>query len=463
MPGSEGANTRGYVVTNPWNGEVLGHFEHTSAAAVDEALTKLEAGRAVFRSLAAHQRSAILSAFADGLDARAEELARLVTAEVGKTLRDSRVELERASATLRCSADEARQIRGEVLDSDTYGPTRGRWGIVHRRPLGIVLAITPFNFPINLALHKIGPAFAAGCPVLFKPGPQNTLSARLLTQIAHEAGFPEETLQCCVPDVPVLTDVIASDRVQVVSFTGGVPTARAIARAAGPKKLLLELGGNDPLIVFEDADLDAAVRTVVAQRFATAGQRCTAAKRVFVHTSVFEAFAARLVAATEALVVGDPADEATFVGPVVSLAAAEAIEARIQDAVAQGARVLAGGRREGTLIRPTVLTHVPDTAELVADETFGPVVPLFGFQDEDELVRRVNQTPFGLQAGVFTQRLDRVRRLFEALDVGALAVNDGPGFRAEHFPFGGVKHSGLGREGVRYCIEELTMHKTLVW
>jgi acyl-CoA reductase-like NAD-dependent aldehyde dehydrogenase len=375
----------------------------------------------------------------------------------------SRVELTRTANTLRCSADEARRIEGQVLDSDAYPPERGRWGIVHRRPLGIVLAITPFNFPINLAAHKLGPAFAAGCPVLFKPGPANVLSGRRLTELAHAAGVPEETLQCCVPDIPVLSEVVRGDRIAVISFTGGVPTAKRIAADAGGKKLLFELGGNDPLMVFPDADLDKAVHTAVQQRFGTTGQRCTAAKRIFLHKDVYGRFREAFVAATEALVVGDPMDPDTFVGPVVNARAAEIVEARLKDAVARGAKVLAGGRREGNLVWPTIVEDVPDAAELVADETFGPVAPLFSFETEEELIRRVNQTPFGLQAGVFTQDLSRVRRLFEALDVGTLAVNDGPGFRAEHFPFGGVKNSGLGREGVRYCIEELTFRKTLVW
>ncbi|TNE91207.1 MAG: aldehyde dehydrogenase family protein [Deltaproteobacteria bacterium] len=452
-----------HEVRNPFDGSLVGTYDAATPEEVDAALSRLEAGKQVFRGLSAHERAQILHRLADLLDEHTEPLARLITDEIGKTLRDSRVEMMRAANTARASADEARRMHGEVLDSDAYPPLRGRWGIVHRRPLGIVLAITPFNFPINLAMHKLGPAFAAGCPVLFKPGPQNALSGMRLTELAYEAGFPEETLQCLMPDIPVLREVIAGDRIQAVSFTGGVPTARAIARDAGSKKLLFELGGNDPLMVFPDADLDKAVATAINQRFATAGQRCTAAKRVFVHREVFDAFRDKLLAATAQLVVGDPRDEATFVGPVVNERAAIEVIDRVERAIDDGAELLAGGKREGTLVWPTVLQDVPDRADLCADETFGPVLPLFAFDDEDELVRRVNQTPFGLQAGVFTRDIDRVKRLFEALDVGALAVNDGPGFRAEHFPFGGVKNSGLGREGVRYAIEELTFLKTLIW
>jgi acyl-CoA reductase-like NAD-dependent aldehyde dehydrogenase len=407
-----------FTVRSPYDSSVIGSFEYATREEVTAALDTLDAGKEVFKTLTAHERSAILTRLADLLDANADELSVLIAREIGKTLRDARVELQRAANTVRCSADEAKQIRGEVLDSDAYPPLRGRWGIVHRRPLGIVLAITPFNFPINLAVHKLGPAFAAGCPVLFKPGPQNALSGKRLTALAYEAGFPHETLQCVVPDIPELREVIAGDRVQVISFTGGVPTAKAIARDAGGKKLLFELGGNDPLMVFPDADLDAAVATAINQRFGTAGQRCTAAKRVFVHEQVFAAFRDKLVAATEKLVVGDPLDDATFVGPVVNERAADEVIDRIERAVEGGAKLLTGGRREGTLVWPTVLQDVADSADLCADETFGPVMPLFAFSNEDELVRRVNQTPFGLQAGVFTQDINRVKRLFESLDVG---------------------------------------------
>lgn len=451
------------IIRNPYDASEIGSFEYASAAQVSTALDTLERGKEVFKAISAHERSTILNRFADLIDANAEELSNLIAREVGKTMRDSRVELSRAGNTARCSADEAKQIKGEVLDSDAYPPLRGRWGIVHRRPLGIVLAITPFNYPINLAVHKMGPAFAAGCPVFFKPGPQNAFSGLRLTELAYEAGFPPETLQCLIPDIPELREVIAGDRVQVISFTGGVPTSKAIARDAGGKKLLFELGGNDPLMVFPDADLDVAAETAINQRFGTAGQRCTAPKRVFVHTEVFDAFRDLVVAKTEELVVGDPLNDDTFVGPCVNERSAETVIARVNDAIAAGATLLTGGRREGTLVWPTVLQDVPDSAELCADETFGPVIPLFRFSDEEELIRRVNQTPFGLQAGVFTQDINRVKRLFEALDVGMLAVNDGPGYRSDHFPFGGVKNSGLGREGVRYCIEEFSFLKTLVW
>lgn len=451
-----------YDIVNPYDGSPLGPFAYTTRDDVQLALERLERGKQVMARLSAHQRAEILTTLAALLLAHAEQLARRITEEIGKTLRDSRAELQRAATTILCAANEARQIHGEVLDSDAYPPARGCWGIVHRRPLGVVLAITPFNFPINLSVHKIGPAFAAGCPVLYKPSPRNYVTGRRLVALCHEAGMPEEAIQFCMPDIPVLTEIISSDAVQVISFTGGVLVSRAIARDASGKKLLFELGGNDPLIVMPDADIERAVDVTINQRFATAGQRCTAAKRVFVHAEVYDEFKRRLLAKTCVLVVGDPMDEATFVGPVVSGEAADTIERRIRGALADGATLLIGGTRAGNIIAPTILEHVSPASELCAEETFGPVIPLFRFDRVEEIVPIINGTGLGLQSGVFTNDLRTIKYLFEELEVGALAVNDGPGFRAEHFPFGGVGLSGLGREGVRYAIEEMTYLKTLI-
>jgi acyl-CoA reductase-like NAD-dependent aldehyde dehydrogenase len=256
--------------------------------------------------------------------------------------------------------------------------------------------------------------------------------------------------------------LIAHPQIQAINFTGGTAAARAIARAAGFKKLLLELGGNDPLIIMPDADIDKAVAAAINQRFATAGQRCTAAKRLFVHREVYPRFRDALVARTAQLAVGDPALEATFVGPVINARAADEISERIDDVLTRGAVLAFGHQREGNLLSPTILEQVPDDADLVTEETFGPVIPLRSFDSLEEVIELVNASPYGLQAGVFTQNLEVIRRLFEELEVGLLASNDGPGFRAEHFPFGGVKDSGIGREGVKYAIREMSYQKTLV-
>lgn len=451
-----------YNVINPYDNSLVGSFIYASREETQAALDTLRKGKAVLAGITAHERSLILHRLGDLLEEAGEEIATLITQETGKTWKDSRIELQRSANTTRCSGDEARQIHGEVLDSDAYPPARGKWGIVQRRPLGIVLAITPFNFPINIAMHKIGPAFAAGCPVFFKPSPINYFSSKRLAELCHEAGIPEEALQFCVPDIPELSEVIRDPDVQAISFTGGNVAAEAIARNAGGKKLLFELGGNDPLIVMPDGDVDAASTTAIQQRFGTAGQRCTAAKRIFVHAEVYDNFKALLLEKTAALVVGDPMNPDTFVGPVIHAGAAAEIEERIQGAIAEGATLLAGGQREGNIVHPTVMENVPPTCELCFHETFGPVMPLFQFTDVEEVVTLVNATGFGLQAGVYTQNLATIKHLYNSLEVGALAVNDGPGFRAEHFPFGGIKKSGLGREGIRYAIEEFSYMKTLI-
>jgi len=452
-----------YTIKNPYNDEVIGIFNYDSNEDIEEKLCLLKEGRNTQRMLSAHERSSILRRLSELIRLHSEELASLITKETGKTISDSRVEIERAINTAVASSEEARQISGEALDSDAYAPTRRKTGVVCWRPLGTILCITPFNFPINIALHKIGPAFAAGNTILFKPGPQNTLSGRLLTELCYEAGIPTNTIQLCIPDIPQMAKLIAHPTINAINFTGGTEAANSIAEAAGYKRLLLELGGNDPLIVMPDADLSNAVNAAINQRFATAGQRCTAAKRLFVHEAVYPEFKRLLVERSGNLIIGDPTDDNTFVGPVINSRAADEVQDRIQKAIAQGAEVLLGNRRVGNIIYPTILAGVPDDSEIMREETFGPVIPIRQFKELEEIIPVINNTPYGLQAGVFTQQLDQIKALFDALDVGTLAVNDGPGFRAEHFPFGGVKESGVGREGVKYAIREMSYQKTLVF
>lgn len=451
-----------YSIINPYDETVLDELTYTSESEAMAALEGVREGLASARRRTAHERASVLKKLTELLRRDAEIIAQQITAEIGKTITDSRVEVQRAAATFECAAEEARRNNGETLDSDAYGGQRGKWGLTTYQPIGVVLAITPFNFPINLPAHKIGPAFAAGNTILFKPGPQNYLSARLLTQLCHEAGMTQADIALICPDVPVMEKLIAHPDIACISFTGGTQTAKAIAKNAGLKKLLFELGGNDPLIVMPDADLELAATTTINQRFQTAGQRCTACKRLFIHAEVYERFRDILVSKTATLKVGDPTRDDTVVGPVVSARAATEVEERIQQAKEQGATVLSGGSRKGNVIEPTIIEDVPDACLLIADETFGPVAPLLKFDSVDDLVRRANGTEFGLQSGVFTRDLGVVKQLFERLDVGAMAVNDGPGFRAEHFPFGGVKHSGLGREGVRYAMREMSHIKTLI-
>jgi acyl-CoA reductase-like NAD-dependent aldehyde dehydrogenase len=451
-----------YQVINPYDESIYGEFDFHNKEFVKNVMAKLTIGKQKQKHLTINDRSNILNKLADLFLEHEDELAEIITKEMGKTISDSRVEVQRSANTARCSAYECRSMTGEVLDSDAYAPHRGKIGIVRRKPIGTVLAITPFNFPVNLSMHKIGPAFASGNTIFFKPGPQNYFSAKKLTELCHKAGMPEEVIQFCCPDIPELTEVIKSDQIQCISFTGGTATADAICKNAGRKKLLFELGGNDPLIVMPDADLDLASSTAINQRFATAGQRCTASKRLFIHADIYERFKTILVAKAQKLIIGDPMDVDTFVGPVVNKVAADTIEKRIHDAINEGANCLLGNTRVGNIIHPTILENVNLKSEIICDETFGPVIPLIKFDDIDAVIPIINSTEFGLQSGVFTNDIRVIEKLYDELEVGALAVNDGPGFRAEHFPFGGVKNSGLGREGVKYAIDEMSILKTLI-
>ena len=451
-----------FSVVNPYNNVVLGEYPYHSWNEIEGLVAKLKLGRKTQQTLTAFQRADILRKLAELMAENAEELASLITLETGKTISDSRVEIVRATNTTIASSEESRQISGETLDSDAYAPARDRIGVVCWRPLGTVLCITPFNFPINIAMHKLGPAFAAGNTILLKPSPQNIASTQFLVKLCYQAGIPDAVLQIGMPDIPDMARLIAHEDISAINFTGGTAAADAIAIAAGYKKLLLELGGNDPLIVMPDGDIQAAVSAAINQRFATAGQRCTAAKRLFIHSDVYDQFRDALVEASAQLKVGDPEGDDTFVGPVINAQAAELVKSRIDDAVAQGAVLALGGQREGNIIYPTILENAPDDCALMKEEVFGPVMPLRRFTDLDEIIPIINDTEFGLQAGVFTNDFRVMRRLFEELEVGTLATNDGPGFRAEHFPFGGVKQSGIGREGVKYAIREMSIQKTLV-
>lgn len=451
-----------FQVINPFDNSIYNEFSFHNQLEVDEVMRKLEKGKAIQKEMTGYERSIILNKLADLFEENALEVGKVITSEMGKTITDSVVEMQRSANTARVSADECKRNIGEVLDSDGYLPKRGKIGIVRKKPLGIVMAITPFNFPINLSMHKIGPAFAAGNAIFFKPGPQNYFSAKKLVELCYKAGMPEETIQLCCPDIPILSEIIKSDSIQCISFTGGTATADAITRNAGRKKLIFELGGNDPMIVMPDGDVELAATTAVNQRFATAGQRCTASKRVFLHSDIYEEFKRIVVEKTKLLIIGDPMNQDTFVGPLVSKVAADNVEKRIKDTIKNGAICLLGDKREGNIIHPTILENVDPKSELICDETFGPVLPLIKFNTLDEVIPVINGTPFGLQSGVFTHDIRVIERLYDDLDVGALAVNDGPGFRAEHFPFGGVKDSGLGREGVKYAIDEMSFLKTLI-
>ena len=441
----------------------IADVNYTSKEDAFLALETLDSGKILQKKMAPFQRADILEKLAGLMKRDREKLAIQITQEMGKTFNDSLVEIDRAITTITLSSQEAIRIHGEVLNSDAFAPARGKRGMVEHFPLGIVFAITPFNFPINLSVHKIGPAFAAGNCILFKPGPQNYLSGKMLTDLCHEAGMPEETFQMVNPDIPVMSELCSHPLINCISFTGGVVAAKSIAQKAVLKKLLFELGGNDPLIVMPDGDVKAAVTTAINSRFGTAGQRCTASKKIFIHDSRYEEFKSLLISETKKLTIGDPMSKNTFIGPVVNARAADEIMKRLNQAIEMGAKILHGNKREGNIIHPTIIENLNEECDLIKEETFGPVLPLIIFSKIEEVISKLKRSAFGLQAGVFTHDMRTIKLLHEELEVGALIVNDGPGFRVEHFPFGGMKESGLGREGVAYAIREMSALKTLVF
>jgi acyl-CoA reductase-like NAD-dependent aldehyde dehydrogenase len=449
-------------MVNPYNDALIETYQYASHEQIEVAISTLKLGLKAQKQLANFHRIEILFKLADLLKDHKEKLATLVTIETGKVIKESRGEIDRAMNAVKMTAYELATLKGEVLDSDQLPPIRQKMGIAVHRPLGIILCITPFNFPINLAIHKIAPAFAAGNTIFYKPAPVNKQSAMLLTQLCNEAGITDEMIQCIIPSNDIMGKVIAHNDVACINFTGGTKAANIIASYAGYKKMLFELGGNDPFIVMPDADLDKATTIAVAQRFGLAGQRCTSPKRFFLHTSIFDDFKHLMLQKTKELKVGNPLDEDTFIAPVVTKQAADEAMRRINDVKNKGANILCGGNREGNIIYPTILDNVNHSIELVYDETFAPVAPLMPFNNIETMISMVNSTVYGLQAGVFTKDLDLAKHLFEELDVGTLIVNDAPTFRAEHFPFGGMKQSGIGREGVGYAIKEMSVIKSLV-
>jgi glyceraldehyde-3-phosphate dehydrogenase (NADP+) len=463
LGGEAGRSAQPLDVVNPFDGSVVGRTFLAGDAEFDRAADLAVAAAPVMRALPAHERSAILMRASAELSRRRDEIARTLAQEVGKALKDATVEAERAANTFHAAADEARRLSGEVVPMDLAPHGVGRLAITRRFPIGPVAAISPFNFPLNLSAHKIAPAIAAGNSIVLKPATKTPLSALYLAEILAQAGLPRGALSVLPMPRQTGDRLVTDSRFNLLTFTGSSPVGWDMKARAGRKKVVLELGGNAGVIIDEGADLELAAARVAAGGFALAGQSCISVQRVYVHQRVFTPFRERLVALVSALKVGDPLDPATDIGPMIDEGEAARIEQWVEEAVRAGARVLTGGRRlGGALYAPTVLTDVPVDAKVCAQEVFAPLVGLFPFDDFDAALREVNRSKFGLQAGVFTADLDRTLRAFDALDVGGVMINDVPTWRIDHMPYGGVKDSGLGREGPRYTVEEMTELKLLV-
>lgn len=413
-------------------------------------------------ALSSYERAAICRAVAAGLRRRREELALGMCYESGKPIGDAFAEVDRAEHCFEIAAEEAQRLGGEVIPLDLRPASAGRWGLTRRFPIGLVAGIAPFNFPLNLAVHKIAPAMAAGCPIVVKPATQTPTSTLRLAEIIDGTAWPKGALSV-VPSSRQAADVLTTDeRIQLLSFTGSQEVGWKMKARAGKKKVVLELGGNAAAIIDETADLDYAVPKLVYGAFSYAGQKCISVQRIFVHARVWDAFVSAFVESTRRVKLGDPRDTDVLVGPMIDEANARRIEEWIDEAKRLGAQVLLGGPRRGALVPPTVLAAVPREARLDRDEAFGPTVNLHRVADFDEAVARVNDSIFGLQCGVFTRDLPRAWRAFEQIAVGAVVLNDAPSYRIDHMPYGGVKDSGFGREGIKYAMQDMTEPRLLV-
>ncbi|GHC75390.1 aldehyde dehydrogenase [Nocardiopsis terrae] len=449
------------TVLNPYTGGAAGVVAVPTAAQVEAAVAAAHAVAAEAAALPAHVRAGALDHVSRRIAERAEEIARVITAESGKPIKWARAEAGRAVSVFRWAAEEARRDSGELQRLDTDPGGTGRMALVRRVPKGPVLGISPFNFPLNLVAHKVAPAIAVGAPVVLKPAPATPMTALLLGEILAETGLPEGMFSVLPMPNELAAPLITDERLPVISFTGG-PFGWEIQRRAPHKHVTLELGGNAAAVVLDDADLDWAARRVALFGNNQAGQVCIGVQRVVVTDAVHDDFLSRLVDRVEALGTGDPADPGTDVGPLVDEAAAERVASWVEEAVAAGARLLTGGHRDGVTMAPTVLADVPSDARVVREEVFGPVLVVQRVADTDAAFAAVNDSDFGLQTGVFTRDLPTAFRAHRELEVGGVVIGDVPTFRADQMPYGGVKRSGVGKEGLRAAMTDLTHERVLV-
>jgi acyl-CoA reductase-like NAD-dependent aldehyde dehydrogenase len=451
------------VLRAPWDDAELATIPTTTVEEIDGVLTRARAAAVAYRWFPAWKRAAILERTSHLIDDHAEQIARIIAAEAGKPLKDARVEAKRGASTFRWASEEAKRTAGDLIEMDADPSGEDRFGWTIREPRGVIAAISPFNFPLNLVAHKVAPALAGGNAVVLKPASNTPLTALRLAELLAEAGLPDGVLQVVVGSGATIgSKLVVDERTDMVSFTGSPPVGRRIAGQAGMKMVTLELGNNSATIVDEDADLDLAVQRVVVGGFANSGQVCISVQRVVVHEKVYDEFMTKLIPAVTALRVGDPLDEATDVASLINPGEVERVRGWIAEAVEQGATLAAGGVRDDGRLRPTVLVDVTRDMKVCAEEVFGPVLGILKARDLCEAVEISNDSELGLQAGVFTKDINKALYAAKRLEVGGVMINEVPTFRVDHMPYGGVKGSGIGREGVKYAIREMTELKMVV-
>ena len=450
-------------VINPFNGSVIDTVPRATPADITAAIKSLAKGAQAMRNMPAHQRVDILRKAASLIRERQEELGRLISIEEGKVLAEGRIEASRAAETIDLSADEARRLHGETVPLDSTPSGVGKLGFTLRVPCGIVAAITPFNFPLNLVAHKVGPAIAAGNAVLLKPASDTPLSSLKLVEILLEAGLPPDAIACVTGSGAALGQAICTDqRIRKISFTGSADVGEQICRMAGLKRVTMELGSNSPVIVLDDADSEKVATALAVTGFANAGQVCISSQRVIATPKIHDDLLETLKAKVEQLTAGDQLAEGTNIGPLVREADAMRVEEWLHQAVGQGAKLLCGGDRDGSVVQPAVLANVNRDMRMSCEELFGPAVGVTRADSIDEAIRLANDTRFGLSASIFTQDIDKAIRFAREVDSGNLHINFGTAWRAETMPYGGLKDSGMGKEGPKYAVEEMTETKMVV-
>ena len=462
--GKEWIDGESLEVLSPWDQGLIGRVTIATRADARQAVNHAVASLRRTRALPRWKRREILEDIAAALIEQKERFAQLIVAEAGKPIRLARTEVDRAVLTFKTAAEEAVRLGGESIPLDLTEGNENRWGLMQRFPVGPVLAITPFNFPLNLVAHKAAPALAAGCPIIIKPAPQTPFTALALGEVIVKAGWPEEAI-AVLPLANADTAWLAEkeDRIKLISFTGSAKVGWELKAHSGRKRVLLELGGNAALILHSDwPDLDGAALRTAHAAFGYAGQSCIGVQRVFAERRVFQSFIWKVVDCAAHLGVGNPSDEATDIGPLVRPAEAERIETWIKEAVAGGAKLVTGGERNGSVISPAILTGTKPGMKIRDEEAFGPVVIIEPYEDFEQALADVNHSRYGLQAGLLTRDAGRILTAYRELEVGALIVGDTPNWRLDPMPYGGVKDSGLGREGVRSAIEEMTEPRMLV-
>ncbi len=450
------------AITNKYTGQVVTHVALANEQAIDQALSAAVNAQNAMAQLPAYHRQQVLEHCVQRFKQRADELAYSLCLEAGKPIKDARGEVTRLIDTFKVAAEEATRINGEVLNLEISARAKGYRGMTKRVPVGVCSFISPFNFPLNLAAHKIAPAIAAGCAFVLKPASLTPIGALLIGEVLAETDLPQgafSILPCSRDGAELFT---TDERIKLLSFTGSPDVGWALKAKAGKKKVTLELGGNAACIVDADADIDFVVQRLVFGAFYQSGQSCISVQRILVHDSIYQQVKEKLVAATQQLEMGDPIQESTFIGPMISDREAQRLAAWIDDAQQQGATLLCGGQRQGAMLAATLLENVPKDCALVQEEVFGPVAVLSSFSDFNQALAEVNESRFGLQTGIFTRDIFKAHQAWDTLEVGGVVIGDVPSWRVDNMPYGGVKDSGLGREGIRYAIEDMTESRLLV-